>query len=119
MVTRRKSTNGSSGPEAKLGRRATTPQEREDQLINLAYDVVERKMLDGTASSQEITHFLKLGSSREKLEQLKLQQENELIGAKIEAIAAGQRIEELYEGAITAMRSYQGHPLEESDGYDD
>jgi hypothetical protein len=91
---------------------ATTPEARENQLIAAAVDLAERQILDGTATSQVITHFLKLATTREKLEQAKLAQEVELTRARIEGIAAAGRIEELYEKAITAMRQYQGHDEE-------
>jgi hypothetical protein len=89
-------------------RPATTPEGRENQLISLAADLAERQMREGTASAQVITHFLKLGSSREKLEQERLQRENLLLSAKAEQIASGRRIEELYETALDAMRQYSG-----------
>lgn len=87
---------------------ATTPEARENQMISLAYDVAEQQMRDGTASAQVITNFLKLGSSREKLEQQRLEHENALTQAKIDALAAAERIEELYKAALGAMSSYQG-----------
>ena len=87
----------------RLRRPANTVKGREDQLISLAVDLAEKQMTEGTASSQVVTHFLKLGSSRERLEQERLQGENELLRAKIEAMAAGKRIEELYFEALNAM----------------
>lgn len=99
-------------PQRKPGRRvprpATTPEGRENQLISLAADLAERQLMDGTASSQVITHFLKLASTRERLEQERLQRENLLLSAKVDQIASGKRIEELYETALNAMRSYAG-----------
>lgn len=88
---------------------ARTPEGREGQLISLATDLTERQLIDGTASAQVITHYLKLGSTRERLEQERLQQENELLKAKIEQLASNKRIEELYENAIQSMREYGGH----------
>jgi hypothetical protein len=70
-------------------------------------------MQDGTASAQVITHYLKLGSTREQLEQLRLAGEVELQKAKIEAMASTQRLEEMYTKAISAMRGYQGVPPDE------
>lgn len=87
---------------------ATTPEAREDQLINLAIDTAEQQMLNGTASSQVITHFLKLGSTREELEQEKLRQETTLVQAKAESIQSMQRMEDLYTEALDAMRLYSG-----------
>lgn len=87
---------------------ATTPEARENQLIAQAYDLVEQRIADGKASAQEVTHFLKLGSSRERLEQKRIEREIKLADAKIDNLASLARIEELYEGAMNAMRSYRG-----------
>lgn len=89
-------------------RPATTLEGRENQLISLAADLAERQLVDGSASSQVITHFLKLASTRERLEQERLQRENLLLSAKVDQIASGKRIEELYETALNAMRQYAG-----------
>lgn len=77
-------------------------------MISLADQLAERQLRDGTASAQVITHFLKLGSSRERLEQIKIGLETKLVEAKTEAIAGQQRQEELFAEAIKAMRAYQG-----------
>jgi hypothetical protein len=99
---------------------ATTPEARENQMISLSVDLAEKQLRDGTASSQVISHFLKLGSSREKLEQARLAQEVELMAAKSEAIAAAGRVEELYGKALDAMRSYAGQePIEQEEQFDD
>ena len=87
---------------------ATTLEGRENQMVASAVDLAEKQLAEGTASSQIITHFLKLGSTREKLEQERLERENELLLAKIEAMASVKRVEELYETALNAMRSYAG-----------
>lgn len=87
---------------------ATTPEGRENQLIGLAVDLTEKQLIEGTASSQIITHYLKLGSTREKLEQERLARENELLSAKVEAMESVKRIEELYATALNAMKSYSG-----------
>ena len=89
---------------------ATTPEARENQLIAAAVDLAERQILDGKASSQVITHFLKLASTREKLEQERLRGENKLLEAKVESLASAARVEELYKNALAAMRSYAGRP---------
>jgi hypothetical protein len=105
MATRRKVV-----PESRPRRPpATTPEGRENQLITLAVDLTEQQLKDGTATSQVISHYLKLGSTRERLEQERLEHENKLLEAKIEAMASVKRIEELYETALNAMRSYAGH----------
>lgn len=96
-------------------RPALTPEARENQMISLAVDLAEKQLMEGTASSQVITHYLKLGSMREKLERERLAQENKLIEAKVEAIKSSERIEELYTNAIKAMRDYAGHGGEEED----
>lgn len=108
----------------KAFRPATTPEGRENQLISLAADLAEKQLAAGTASAQVITHFLKLGSTREALEQERLQRENLLLSAKVDQLASAKRIEELYEQALGAMRTYAGHEPEEDmsqryDSYDD
>ena len=95
---------------------ATTPESRENQMIALAMDVVEERLRNGTASSQETTHFLKLGSIKEKRELALLEQELELKKAKTEAIQSAKRVEELYSKALKAMKSYTG--AEEGDDDD-
>jgi hypothetical protein len=77
-------------------------------MISLATDLAEQQIIEGTASSQVISHFLKLGSTREQLEQQRLAHENELTRVKIEAIESQKRVEELYMQALSAMRSYAG-----------
>lgn len=108
---------GSRRSESKGRRPATTPEGRENQLISLAYDLAEKQLKNGTASSQVISHFLKAASKREKLEQEKLHQENLLLSAKIDALASAKRIEELYEQALNAMRRYAGELLDSHDDY--
>lgn len=113
MATRRVSRKEESETPPKRFRPATTPEGRENQLISLAYDLAEKQIREGTASSQVVTHYLKLGSSREKLEQKRIEGENQLIDAKIEAMKSAKRVEELYGAALAAMRSYAGQaPLE-------
>ena len=97
-----------SGKRRPRYRPATTEQGRENQLISLAIDVAEKQLIDGTASSQVITHYLKLGSTRERLEQERLQRENELLVSKVEALKSAKKVEELYADALEAMRSYSG-----------
>lgn len=87
---------------------------RENQLISLAVDLAEQQLLDGTASAQVITHYLKLGTTRAKLEYQKLERENELLKAKTENLQSQKKYEEMFENAINAMRSYSG-ASEESD----
>lgn len=89
-------------------RPATTPEGRENEVVSQAMDLAERQIQSGTASSQVITHFLKLGSTRERLEQERLEHENELTKVKIEALESQKRVEELYMEALQAMRSYAG-----------
>lgn len=83
----------------------------------MAYDVAEEQMRNGTASSQVLTHFLKMGSTRERLEQMRMEHEIELMEVKKESIANQARVEELFTAAIDAMRSYTGtqSPMEDPD----
>lgn len=91
-----------------MGRPAITPQEREDELINLAIDLAEKQLRDGTASPSVVTHYLKLASTRETYEVDQLKKKTEMMGAKTEAIKTAKRVEELYEDAIEAMKKYSG-----------
>ena len=96
-------------------RPALTPEARENQLISMAVDLAEKQLAEGTASSQVITHFLKLGSTKEKIEKEILEKQKELISAKTEALQSAKRIEELYTDAISAMRRYSGNGGDEND----
>jgi len=96
-------------------RPASTPEGRENQLISLAADLAEKQLMDGSASAQVVTHLLKLGSTRERAEQERLKNENLLLSAKIEQMSSAKRIEELYETALNAMRSYSGQEIEDYD----
>lgn len=98
-------------------RPALTPEARENQLISLAMDLAEQRLRDGTASSQEVTHFLKLGSSKAVLERDKLFEENKLLRAKTTAIENEESSKALYEDAIKAFRNYNGQG--DPDEYDD
>ena len=89
-------------------RPALTPEARQNQLIALATDLVEKRLIEGTASSQETTHFLKLATQEAKLKVKILEKQEELISAKTESIKSSQRTEELYRDAIIAMRKYSG-----------
>ena len=100
-------------------RPALTPEARENQLIALAIDLVEQRLLDGTASSQETTHFLKLASRKAKLEAERLEYENELIKAKTQNLRDQADMKTLYADAIAAMRRYSGHGSGEYDDEDD
>ena len=86
---------------------AASPEERENQLIALAYDLVEKRLIEGTATSQETVHFLKMGSVRQQEELEKLRSENELLKVRTESIQSDKATEQLYRDAIDAMRSYQ------------
>lgn len=90
-------------------RPATTPEGRENQLIALATDLVEQRLRDGTASSQETTHFLKQSTAKARLEKEILELQKELIAAKTEALRSQKSSEELYEKAIRAMGIYSGN----------
>lgn len=87
---------------------ALTTEAREQQLISLAVDLAEEQLRNGTASSQVITHYLKLATVKEKLELEKLEKENKLLIAKTEMIQSARQTEELYKNAIEAFTSYKG-----------
>ena len=102
-------------PTVRCGRPALSPDAREGQLVSLAVDLAERQLREGTASSQVITHYLKLGSTRERLERGRLEEENKLLRAKTKALEDQKEIKELYENAIMAFRRYNGQ--DEPDEY--
>lgn len=104
----------------KSRRPATTDESRESQLVSLAIDLAEKQLAEGTAAAQVITHYLKLGSTREKLEQERLARENELLGARVDTLASAKKVEELYAAALDAMRQYAGREVQNmDDDYDD
>lgn len=94
---------------------ALTPEARENQMISLAIDLAERQLMEGTASSQVITHYLKLGSTRERLEKELMEKQKELMSVKAENIRSNLNMDEMYAKAIEAMRSYSGHANETND----
>ena len=109
MSTRRKITEEVEEAPKKRTRRATTPEARERQLVAKAVDLAEKQIENGTASSQVISHYLKLGSTREQLEQERLRRENELLKAKKEQMESQKRSEELFSKAVEALRAYSGN----------
>lgn len=99
---------------------ARTPEERENQLVEAAVDLAEVQLKEGSASAQVITHYLKLGSSREKLEQQRLANEVALLNAKREALESEMRMETLISNALHAMQAYSGNlPEEQGPEYDE
>jgi hypothetical protein len=100
-------------------RPATSPEGRENQIVNLTMDLAERQIREGTASSQVMTHFLKLASPRERLEREKLAAENEVLRAKVEQLQSARNVEQLYSEALNAMRQYSGQDPIDDEGYDD
>lgn len=108
-----KAKSGQSSGNARQIRPALTPEARQNQLIALATDLVEKRLIEGTASSQETTHFLKLATQEAKLKVKILEKQEELISAKTESIKSSQRTEELYRDAIIAMRKYSGGGTDE------
>lgn len=89
-------------------RPATTPEGRENQLIDLAIDLVEKRLIEGTASSQETTHFLKLATTKARLEKDILEEQRKLIVAKTKALEDAKDMKILYAEALNAMRNYNG-----------
>ncbi len=98
---------------AKQSRPAKTTQGREDQLISLAVNLAEEQLRNGTASSQIITHYLKLATEKEKLERELLEQQIKLAAAKTEAYESEKRTEALFTEAMAAMRTYSGNRTDE------
>lgn len=107
-MPRRKLSNPSSEP-VRTSRPALTPEARENQLIALAVDLAEKQLIEGTASSQVICHYLKLGSTKEKIEKEILEKQKYLIDAKTESLQSFKRMEEVYQQALDAMKLYSGN----------
>lgn len=105
----RKSKATSSSGSKRPMRPGLTPESRENQLISLAVDLAEQQLRDGTASSQVITHYLKLGSTKERIEKEILEKQRDLIVAKTKSLQSTEKLEKLYDRAISAMRDYSGH----------
>lgn len=117
----KRGTNSEETNKKKM-RPATTPEAREQQLIALAVDLAEKQLIEGTASSQVISHFLKLATEKERLEKEILESKRELMKAQTENLQAAKRMEELYANAIKAMQHYSGHDDlndDEEDDYED
>ena len=106
-----------SSNNRRKSRPAIDAEARENQMIALAVDLAEQQLIEGTASSQVITHFLKLGTTKAELEKEKLRRENEVLSAKAKAYQSGEEMKELYENAIKAMRDYAGQG--DPDEYDE
>lgn len=106
---------GKTTPTMPMSPPGRTPEARENQLISLAYDLAESRLREGTATSAEVVHFLKLGSLKEKQELELTKKKMELMTAKTEALQSAKRVEELYGAAIMAMRRYSGAEMEIDD----
>lgn len=113
----RKSTKETTSKTSHLMRPALTPEARENQLISLAVDLAEKQLREGTASSQVITHYLKLGSTKDQLEKERIRKEIELADAKKKNYESNEEMKALYKDALEAMRRYSGHG--NSDDYED
>lgn len=107
---------GSNGTQKRM-RPALTPEARENQLISLAVDLAEQQLRDGTASSQVITHYLKLGTEKEKLERERLREDINVLKAKARAYDSSEEIKVLYADALNAMKRYSG--MGDDKAYDD
>lgn len=102
-------------PKQKRFRPAINPDIRENQLVSLAIDLAEKQLREGKASSQVIVHYLKLGSSKERLEREKLEKENALLRAKADMIESTKKSEEFYEKALNAFKTYAGRGDDEDE----
>lgn len=107
MPRPRKNPEG-SGLNVGPSKPASTPEGRENQLIALATDLAEKRLREGTASSAEVVHFLKLGSSENRLKRDILKEERKLVTAKTEALESAKKSEELFERALNAFKEYSG-----------
>lgn len=109
MARRRKESDSPSDQEEFRSQlTGSSPEAIENEMIALAYREVEYRIRNHQASSQELVHFLRMGSEKERLEREKLEAEMELQRVKAEAIESSKHMEELYEDAINAMKLYSG-----------
>lgn len=103
---------GNNKKQGRTSQRSAPParklENRENQLIELAYDLAEERLIDKTASAQEIVHFLKMGTAKAQLEKQKLEAETALLSSKKDAVESAKRSEMKYEEAIAAFRDYSG-----------
>ena len=119
IMPRKKVIISSSDSSSQPMRPALTPEARENQMIALAMDLVEQRLKNGTASSAETVHFLKLASSKEKLEQEILEEQKKLLEAKTDNLKSAAKIESLYAEALEAFRSYSGSGGNNNDDTED
>ena len=103
-----------TGGTSRSRRPPISPEANENQMISMAMDLARKQLQDGTASSQVITHFLKLGTIKAELEKEKLENENALLRARTEAIDSSKDMAAMYAEAIKAMQRYSGNG-----GFDD
>ena len=96
-----------------------SPEARENRLISMAMDLAEERMANGTATAQEICHFLKLGSEKSRVEVEKLELEKKLVEAKTENIRAQKEMTTMFNNAISAMKKYSGNMDDDEDNYED
>lgn len=109
MPKRKQASDSPSEPEVFISQlTGTSPEAIENEMINLAIKEVEYRIRNHTASSQELVHYLRMGSEKERLEREKLEAEVELQKVKAAAIESGKHMEELYNDAISAMKLYSG-----------
>ena len=105
MATNRKA----SGEPKRRQPPAKTPEGRERQMVALAVDLAEKQLREGTASSQVLSHFLKLATVRERKELERLELEKSLIQAKVDSLQSSKDTKKLLEDALNAMRRYSGN----------
>ena len=114
MINVKKQQNTDSKHIRKI-RPGLTPEARENQLVSLAVDLAEKQLIEGTASSQVISHYLKIGSTKERIEKEILEKRKELIDAKTQALQSAKKVEELYANALRAMKNYSGQGDEDDE----
>lgn len=110
--------NTESHMQIRNSRPAYTMEEREDRLIDAAYDLAERRILEGTASPSEVVHFLRLGTRRERKEQRLIESKQQLVDAQVESIKSQKNTEEMYANAVRAFGTYRGNVPDDEDVFD-
>lgn len=118
-MARRQLRDDDEAPKPRRRRPATSPEARESQMVSLAFDEAERQIREGSASSQLLTHFVKLGSERERKEQMKIQLETQLLEKRISTLETAERLESLMDEALDVFRGYSGQRRRREDEEDE
>jgi hypothetical protein len=86
-----------------------SPEADENQLISLSIDAAKKMLVEGTAPTSIVLHYLKLATTRERMEREMMATQKELMEAKKQALESQAKVEQLYADAMKAMQRYSGY----------